>query len=143
MRDPVRAHFYPEPRCALGRFLGEKNLASSLIDLSDGLSTDLTRLCEASNVGARIWAEQIPVPDIPFGSKAGSLRAMDLALNGGEDYELLFSVPRRKTKQIAGRFNNVPLHCIGEICRSKEVLLVMPDGKQSRLNPAGYDHFVK
>jgi thiamine-monophosphate kinase len=143
MRDPVRVHFYPEPRCALGRFLCEKNLASSLIDLSDGLSTDLTRLCEASNVGARIWAERIPVPDIPAGSKPGSLRAMDLALNGGEDYELLFSVPSRKAPQIAGKFNDVPLHCIGEICRSKEILLVLTNGKQAPLSPAGYDHFAK
>jgi thiamine-monophosphate kinase len=143
MRDPVRAHLYPEPRCALGRFLGEKNLATSLIDLSDGLSTDLTRLGEASNVGARIWAQRIPVPEIPKGDKPGSLRAMDLALNGGEDYELLFSVSRRKANQITGKFKNVPLHCIGEICRSKEVLLVLPDGKQSPLRPAGYDHFMK
>lgn len=143
MRDAVRAHFYPEPRCALGRFLGENGLASSLIDLSDGFSTDLTRLCRASNVGARIWAERIPVPDIPAGSKPGSLRALDLALNGGEDYELLFSVPPRKATQIARKFKNVPLHCIGEICRSKDILLVLPDGQQTPLSPAGYDHFAK
>lgn len=143
MRDAVQAHFYPEPRCALGRFLGENGLASSLIDLSDGLSTDLTRLCEASNVGARILAERIPVPDIPAGIKPGSLHALDLALNGGEDYELLFSVPPRKVIQIARKFKNVPLHCIGEICRSKEIILVLPDGKQTPLCPAGYDHFAK
>ena len=143
MRDPIRAHLYPEPRFELGRFLGENNLASSLIDVSDGLSTDLTRLCKASNVGARIWAERIPVPEIPAGGKPDSLRAMDLALNGGEDYELLFSVSRRKAIQIPGQFNKVPLHPIGEICRSKEVLLILADGKQSSLNPAGYDHFMK
>ena len=143
LRDAVRAHFYPEPRCALGRFLGENGLASSLIDLSDGLSTDLTRLCEASNVGARIWAERIPVPDIPAGSKPGSLRALDLALNGGEDYELLFSVPSRKAIKIARKYKNVPLSCIGEICRSKGIFLVLPDGKQKHLSPQGYDHFAK
>jgi thiamine monophosphate kinase len=68
---------------------------------------------------------------------------MDLALNGGEDYELLFSVPSRKVPQIAGKFNDVPLHCIGEICRSKEILLVLTNGKQAPLSPAGYDHFAK
>ena len=143
MHDAFRAHFYPEPRCALGLFLSEKNLASSLIDLSDGLSTDLTRLCEASNVGARVWADRIPVPDIPAGSKPGSLRAMDLALNGGEDYELLFSVPPRKAAQITDIFKGVPLHCIGEISRSKDILLVLPNGKPAPLSAAGYDHFAK
>ncbi len=143
MNDPVHTHFYPEPRCALGQFLSERNLASALIDLSDGLSTDLTRLCEASHVGVRVWADHIPVPAHPAGRGLRSVEAINLALNGGEDYELLFTVSPRKASHIPREFRGVPLHCIGEIRRSKEILLTLPNGNQVPLMPAGYDHFEK
>ena len=61
-REAMHHHLYPIPQCALGRFLSERRLASALMDLSDGLSTDLARMCAASGVGARLWAEKIPGP---------------------------------------------------------------------------------
>ncbi len=165
----IQAHLSPEPRCALGRFLSERRLARALIDVSDGLSTDLSHLCEASGVGARVWANRIPVPKFPDArgqaprniEKARpfdcSLRAvsevepravsdgdlLELALHGGEDYELLFTVPPRKAARVPARFRGVPLCCIGEIHRSKELLLIRPDGMESTLRPSGYDHFRK
>jgi len=140
---PLQAHFYPEPRCLLGRFLGEKKLATALIDLSDGLSTDLTRLCAASHVGAHIEAARISIPSPAI---RGGLRhddALSLALNGGEDYELLFAVPPGQVSKLPREYLGVPLQHIGEIRRGKKILLVLPDGKEISLQPAGYDHFGK
>lgn len=139
--EALNTHLYPEPRCALGRLLSEKRLASALIDVSDGLSTDLSRLCEASGVGARVWANRVPGPVVPGTRGLSAAGSMDLALHGGEDYELLFTVPPHKAFQIPTRFRGVPVRRIGEICPAKELLLVRPDGTLRPLEPAGYDHF--
>jgi thiamine-monophosphate kinase len=132
----VRAQLYPEPRCKLGRLLCAGSLASATIDLSDGLSTDLRHLCEASGVGARVSEELLP---LPLTSEYPRRTRLALALHGGEDYQLLFTVPRGK--EVPASLGDVPLHCIGEICRSKEILLVASDGRQSAMPPGGYDHF--
>ena len=139
----MRAHLYPEPRCALGRYLSRKRLASALIDVSDGLSTDLAHLCESSGVGARVWADLIPGPEFPTGRGPRPADSLDLALHGGEDYELLFTVPPGKTGEVPVRFRDLPLNRIGEICRSKGVALVRPDGAVMSLGPGGYDHFAE
>lgn len=151
--EAIRAHLFPEPRFALGHFLSETHLASALIDVSDGLSTDLDHLCKASGVGARVSANRIPAPKLPdswsqvrrstepIPRPIPDRSRMELALHGGEDYELLFTVPPRKAAKIPPRYRGVPLQCIGEICRSKELLLIRPDGKETVLRPSGYDHF--
>lgn len=131
----IRTHLYPEPQCALGRFLTEKRLASALIDTSDGLSTDLNHLCESSRVGACLWESRLPAPPIP--------NRIRLALDGGEDYQLLFTVPSRRVLQVPSRFRGLPLHHIGEIRRARELVLVEKSGKTRGLKPAGYDHFTK
>jgi thiamine-monophosphate kinase len=135
-REAVRAHLYPEPQCVLGRFLSERRMASALIDLSDGLSTDLSRLCAASGVGARLWAEKIPGPNLP-----GAADSLQLALHGGEDYQLLFTVPQTKVARLPQKFQGRPLYLIGEVEASKGIKLVMPEGNVHTLKPAGWDHF--
>ena len=135
-REAVQAHLYPEPRCALGQFLSSRKLASALIDLSDGLSTDLGRLCSASGAGARLWAARIPGPALP--QAADSLQ---LALDGGEDYQLLFTVPQRTTSRLPSKFRGQPLYPIGEIEAASGVRLVTPEGNVLRLAPGGWDHF--
>ena len=92
-------HFYPTPRVAVGRFLREKGLASAMIDISDGLSTDLGHVCEESGVGAEIETEAIPV------ARVGKPAEVDLrfALHGGEDYELLFTARLGKRFRLALR----------------------------------------
>jgi thiamine-monophosphate kinase len=135
-REAVHVHLYPEPQCALGRFLSERRLASALMDLSDGLSTDLFRLCAASGVGARLWAVKIPCPNLP--EAADSLQ---LALHGGEDYQLLFTVPQRKASRLPSKFRGRPLYHVGEIEASKAIKLVMPEGNAHTLEPAGWDCF--
>ena len=135
-REAVQAHLYPEPRCVLGQFLSAHGLASALIDLSDGLSLDLERLCAASRAGARLWAAEIPGPVLP--EAADSLQ---LALHGGEDYQLLFTVPERIASRLPSRFQGKPLYRIGEIEATSGVRLVTPEGKVQTLAPGGWDHF--
>ncbi len=124
-------HFYPEPRIAVGQFLREKKLASAMIDISDGLSTDLGHICEESGTGAVVYAEAVP-------SAAGK-DGLTLALHGGDEYELLFTArPRcRVPMQIAG----VPVTRIGEILSGKQMTLATADGKTQPLKAAGWEHF--
>jgi thiamine-monophosphate kinase len=135
-REAVQAHLYPEPQGALGRFLCGRRTASALIDLSDGLSTDLFRLCAASGVGARLWAAKLPGPNLP--EAAASLQ---LALHGGEDYQLLFTVPPREVSRLPSKFQGRPLYHLGGIEASKGIKLVTPEGKVHTLEPGGWDYF--
>lgn len=134
----LSAHLYPEPRCELGRWLQRSGIPSALMDISDGLSTDLGRLCEASGAGAKVYAERVPGP-----AGVRPEHSLELALHGGEDYELLFTVPKRRLARLPGSHRGVPLRCIGRICRLRDVLLVLKDGSEVRLVPSGYDHFSK
>jgi thiamine-monophosphate kinase len=134
-RDYPR-HFYPEPRIELGRALREKRLASAMIDTSDGLSTDLGHLCEESGVGAELDAALIPRASV---GKPGRKVELDLALHGGEDYELLFTSPpaKRVPSQIAG----VALTQIGHIIRAPKIFLRDATGIADELKPRGWEHF--
>jgi len=120
-----RRHLRPQPRLALGRFLRETVHATAAMDLSDGLSLDLARLCRASGLGAEIAA-----PPVWRGATLAQ------ALHGGEDYELLFTAPPRAPVPIA--FEGIPLTRIGVMCRQSPGKVTM-EGKP--LAPGGYDHF--
>jgi thiamine-monophosphate kinase len=134
----LRSHLFPQPQCALGRFLSAHRLASAMMDISDGLSIDLRRLCDASGVGAHLFADRIPAPALPDHDDA-----LKLALHGGEDYQLLFTVSAKNAARIPKHFAKNPLHCIGEIQTSKVINLVTPDGKTRALKPEGWDHFTR
>jgi thiamine-monophosphate kinase len=129
----LAAHLYPQPRIAQGLWLLRHSLASAAIDLSDGLSTDLAHLCEDSRVAAAVDAALLPV------HPAATLLQ---ALNGGEDYELLFTAPptARMPRKIAG----VPITPIGRILPRRPgrptVTLLTEQGSQP-LNPQGWEHF--
>ena len=122
-------HFSPTPRIAVGQYLREHRLASSMIDLSDGLSTDLSHICEESRVGALVHADSLPtISDSP--------ESLAYALHGGEDYELLFTAPRnrRVPKKIAG----VPVTEIGEILPSRRSQMWLEsEGLRVPLKPRG------
>jgi thiamine-monophosphate kinase len=137
----VRKHLYPEPRIALGRWLAESRVGTSMMDLSDGLSTDLPRLCAASGVGARLEASCIPAATEPNRYRSENFDALHLALNGGDDYELLFTVRPRKVRQLRRAFQGVPLTAIGEITRGQSLTLVRSDGREQALPPGGWDPF--
>jgi thiamine-monophosphate kinase len=139
--EAIEAHLYPFPQCALGRYLSAKGLASALIDVSDGLSTDLGHLCESSGVGARIWESLVPALQPTASHLALEVSPFELALHGGEDYQLLFTVPPRKVSLIPRKYRGLSLHRIGEVRASKKLILVRANGKQETVRPAGYDHF--
>ena len=126
-------HFYPEPRIAIGQFLRDKKLASAMIDISDGLSTDLAHICDESKVGAVVYGNSLPMAN---GLGDGGLQ---LALHGGEEYELLFTAKpgRRIPKEIGG----VPITRIGEMVRERQMKLAQPDGTAMILRSAGWQHF--
>jgi thiamine-monophosphate kinase len=136
VREAIQAHLYPKPQCALGRYLAARRLATAMIDLSDGFSTDLHRLCEASGVGARVQAEHLPQPDLNDPEDS-----LQLALDGGEDYQLLFTVDPRRAGRLPRRFRGVPISLIGKITRGDAILLRRPPGREDTLRPGGFDHF--
>jgi len=129
-------HFFPEPRIELGRMLRKRALASAMIDTSDGLSTDLAHICEESGVGAEVEAELIPRARV---GKPPHEVDLELALHGGEDYELLFTAPSNRT--IPSRIAGVPITQIGHITRARKVLLRNRRGVAHELKPRGWEHF--
>jgi thiamine-monophosphate kinase len=133
----LKKQLVPEPRVELGQRLRESGSITAMIDLSDGVSSDLAHICRASEIGAVIFAN-----DIPFEAEvmeiAGSVDAMlDLALNGGEDFELLFTAPQEKISEL----NFADIFRIGEITESIGVIELERNGKREILPPAGYRHF--
>lgn len=131
-------HFFPEPRVELGRILREKGLASAMIDTSDGLSTDLAHICEASSVGAELQEKAIPRASVGKPPREVDLQ---FALHGGEDYELLFTA--RRGKRIPSRIAGVPITQIGHITRRRKIFLMNPRGVGYELEPLGWEHFRK
>lgn len=139
----LKKHLYPEPRLAIGQWLAKRHLASAMMDLSDGLSTDLPRLCSASGVGARIAISKIPAVAVPKHRLADGRHPLELALHGGDDYELLFTVPRKKAKSLRRSFHRIAISEIGEITKSKDVLLVDDVGRAVALPNRGWEPFRK
>ncbi|MGA9308668.1 MAG: thiamine-phosphate kinase [Candidatus Sulfotelmatobacter sp.] len=136
-RDYLR-HFFPEPRIALGRILRQQGLASAMIDTSDGLSTDLAHICEESGVGAELQAEAVPRASVGRPAREVDLQ---LALHGGEDYELLFTSPRGK--RIPSHIAGAPITMIGHITRVKKIFLKNESGVGVELRPQGWEYFRK
>lgn len=140
-RHLLRPHLYPELRLALSRWLSGRKLASAMIDTSDGLSADLEHLCQSSGVGARLWADRIPMVRVPRALQARGFDPRELALHGGEDYELLFTVPSRFSQRVPTVYRGVPITPIGEIIPGRTMLLVEADGRTATLEARGWDHF--
>jgi len=132
----------PEPRVGWGMVLGEERLATSMIDLSDGLSSDLNRLCAASSVGALIDSALLPVDDRV--TELCGRRALDplqLALHGGEDFELLFTVKPADVARLPRRVDGTEIKRIGEITESRDGVRVSEGTRIWELKPGGWVHF--
>src|SRR5690349_13198979 len=132
----------PEPRVGWGIVLGEERLATALIDLSDGLSSDLNHLCEASNVGALIDASLLPIDERVVelcGRRA--LDPLQLALHGGEDFELLFTVKPEHVARLPRRVDGTQITRIGEVRAASEGVKISEGARVWELNPGGWKHF--
>ena len=132
----------PEPRIGWGIVLGEERLATSMIDLSDGLSSDLNRLCTASNVGALIDSAWLPIDDRV--TELCGRRALDplqLALHGGEDFELLFTVKPENVARLPRRVDGVEIKRIGEVKNASEAVTISEGSRIWELKPGGWKHF--
>jgi thiamine-monophosphate kinase len=136
----IDKHLRPVARVAEGRAIALSGCASAMIDISDGLSSDLSHICEQSGVGAEIRSDRIPISPALLKLSGGlTMPVLFYALSGGEDYELLFTVPPGKIKRLQSL--HIPVTEIGTIKRGKTVLLLNGSNRKRRLQPDGYDHF--
>jgi len=132
----------PEPRVGWGMVLGEERLATSLIDISDGLSSDLNHLCTESGVGALIESSLLPI-DHQVVELCGrrALDPLQLALHGGEDFELLFTVKPGDVTRLPRKVDGVELTRIGEVRNAGDGVKISEGARIWELNPGGWKHF--
>ena len=130
-------HLYPQPRLEAGQRL--RRIATAMIDISDGLSTDLAHLCRASGVAAEIDEGALPVHPLALRNPD----AIRLALHGGEDYELLFTAA--PATRVPRRIGAVPVTRIGTVRRTRRgtplLIIRTRDGQTSSLEAKGWEHF--
>jgi thiamine-monophosphate kinase len=130
----------PQPRVALGKSL--LGLASAAIDVSDGLLADLGHLLSASGCGATLWPDRLP--SLPALQVLPAGQVLDCQLNGGDDYELCFTLPvehREMLADIQARHAAVQLHEIGVVEAAAGLRCIYADGRSEVPDVHGYDHF--
>jgi len=143
----VEAHVQPTPRVREGVAIARSGLASAMIDISDGLAADLGHICEASRVGAEVHEADVPhAQGIETVAEVSGTDPWRYVLFGGEDYELLFTVPAAaagRLPELAKRLGT-PVHRIGTILPPEQGLqLVASDGTRAPLRATGWDHFER
>lgn len=132
----------PAPRVGWGIVLGEEGLATAMIDISDGLSSDLNHLCRESNVGALIDSSSIPLDDdVKRLCGRRALDALALALHGGEDFELLFTVAPENVARLPKRVDGVSIAHIGEITDADRTIRIREKDRIWDLQAQGFSHF--
>jgi len=133
----IERHLNPTPRVEEGRFL--KDIASSMIDLSDGLSIDLHNLCRESKVGALIYGDRIPISDElkKFCAEINE-DTLRFALQGGEDYELLFTSSKELERKV---IESISATLIGRIEEREKGIRILKGGKEENLPRSGWEHF--
>jgi len=144
LRGAVRKHLRPSPPLSWAMAIARGNLATAAMDVSDGLSIDLGRLCRESGVGGEIETAALPVrPGTRKAAEAMGRDAAETALHGGEEYELLFTVQPRKEPEVQrlARREGVKATRVGTILRQKKVCTVSRDGRREHLATHGWEHF--
>ena len=141
----TRRHVRPTPRIHVGQLLADRNLAHAAIDLSDGLSSDVGHVCEESQVGAEIRGKALPLSSqLRAFAQRNNLDPMELALQGGEDYELLFTAPAKHHQKVltVSKQTKVPIACIGEIQPKIFGQQFEPsEGRKQKLAKKSFAHF--
>jgi thiamine-monophosphate kinase len=131
----------PNAQIEIGIKLGENNLATSMIDLSDGLSSDLAHICCESNVGAIIEASQIPIEPAIVSHFEDKEERLNLALHGGEDFELLFTVAPRNVSKLMKKLEGHQIKHIGVVTDKPTQMFINIKNRKRRLKPEGFIHF--
>ncbi len=141
----TRRHLRPTPRVRTGQLLANRNLGHAAIDLSDGLSSDVRHICEASQVGVEIRGQALPLSSqLRAFARQHNVDPLKLALAGGEDYELLFTAPAKHHQKVlnVSRSTKVPIAWIGEIKPKRfGQRLELLEGRKQNLLQTGFDHF--
>jgi thiamine-monophosphate kinase len=140
----VGRHLDPAPRCREGLLLAEAGLPTAMIDVSDGLMGDLGHILESSRVGARIDTGRLPCSHYFLEAAAGlTAEPADLVLSGGEDYELLFTVPPGKMEHLPSALSGTgtQVTVVGEVTEVRGLQLLAPDGSVSMPRHHGFRHF--
>lgn len=133
-------HLAFEPRVAEALKLAGMVRVNSMIDISDGLSTDLNRICKASGVGATIEEKQIPISE----AARKSPEPLQAALNDGEDFELLLTVSQQDSQVLSGKWDDqTPVTQIGHVTETGKMQIRTPDGRIEDLEAGGYEHLKK
>jgi thiamine-monophosphate kinase len=144
-REIADALARPVARVGEGQTLAQAG-ATAMIDVSDGLAKDLGRLCRASGLGCRLELTSVPVsPAARSAALALGFGALEVALGGGEDYELLATLPRERVDRTAGELQDrfgVTLTTVGTIIEGTGAIAVGSDGEERPLEPIGWDHFA-
>lgn len=149
--DDVRSylldrHLTPTPRLKEARVIARSRCATAMIDVSDGLSSDVGHICDRSRVGVRLWADRMPVSaPLRHVARLTGRPAWDWALAGGEDYELCFTVPPEKAEDLARQVETetgTKVTVVGEILpEARGRWVVLPDGREAPLEAKGWRHF--
>ncbi len=134
----------PSPRVGWGIVIGEERLATAMIDISDGLSSDLAHLCNESNVGVLIQSSSVPIDkDVTRLCGRRALDPLALALHGGEDFELLFTVRPDDVTRLPKRVDGVEVSHIGEVTDQRGSTKIAEKNRVWDLRPGGFEHFKK
>jgi thiamine-monophosphate kinase len=132
----------PSPRVGWGIVLGEERLAGAMIDISDGLSSDLAHLCEESHVGVLIDSASVPIDrDVIHLCGRRALDPLMLALHGGEDFELVFTVHPDNVARLPKRVDGVAISLIGEVTDQPRKIRIAEKNRVWDLRPEGFEHF--
>jgi thiamine-monophosphate kinase len=142
-RGLIRRQTRPTPRVEWGMLLCELELATALIDLSDGLSSDLAHVCRESGVGARVDAALLPFEPLLKSTATSEDDALSLALDGGEDFELLFTVSPRMASKLPREVCGVAATLIGEVTSERGKVRLVRGGRARVLRPGGFEHFQR
>ncbi len=144
--EVLERYLTPIPRVREGRVIASSGRATSMIDVSDGLSSDVAHICDQSGVGVRLFADHLPLSaGVRSVAAVTGRTGWSLALEGGEEYELCWTVPPGTEEEIAARVEEetgTPVTCVGEILPGEEGRwVVLPDGSEIPLLARGWDHF--
>jgi thiamine-monophosphate kinase len=144
-KQMIKRHHMPKPQMAEGAFLASFPSVAAMMDVSDGVDSDIRRIMEASDTGAEIWIEKLPLSkELNDVCRKYSWNSESLALTGGEDYCLLLTIGEKDYGMIANKFRKrfkKPLFIIGKTTKTSKGLVYLKNGKKVIIEGKGFDHF--